>query len=214
MSEKVDYESIFYAALGDSTGAGVGARSGKGYVARLFERIEHVRPGSRLLNLCVSGAETADVLRDQIPRLTRSAVARPTLFTLGIGINDIGHDVLLETFAANYNEIVRRMKETAPDAPIVLSNIPDIAHAPALPAYMREAVAARIAEFNAHIQTVAEQEDVRLVDVHAKGVEVISQRPDFFSADGFHPSDVGYEFWAETMWGAIAEAMGARASRS
>lgn len=207
MNEKTNDESVFYAALGDSTGAGVGARSGKGYVARLFERIERVRPGARLLNLCVSGAETADVLRDQIPRLTRSMVARPTLFTLGIGINDIGHDTLFETFARNYDEIIRRMKEIAPAAPIVISNIPDIAHAPAAPPYMREAVATRIAEFNAHIQAVAEREDLRLVDVHAKGSEVIPQRPDFFSADGFHPSDAGYEFWAETMWRAVAEAV-------
>jgi lysophospholipase L1-like esterase len=27
----------------------------------------------------------------------------------------------------------------------------------------------------------------------------IPQRPDFFSFDGFHPSDVGYEQWADLM---------------
>lgn len=37
---------VVYIALGDSTGVGVGARDGKGYVARLFERFERERPGS------------------------------------------------------------------------------------------------------------------------------------------------------------------------
>ena len=57
--------AIVYVALGDSTGAGVGAREG-GYVARLFKRIEERRPGSTLSNLCVSGATTADLVRDQL----------------------------------------------------------------------------------------------------------------------------------------------------
>ncbi len=48
---------VVYAALGDSTGAGVGASDGRGYVARLFVRIEHERPRSRLINLCVSHHE-------------------------------------------------------------------------------------------------------------------------------------------------------------
>ena len=58
---------IVYVALGDSTGAGVGAREG-GYVVRLFKHIEERRPGSKLSNLCVSGATTADVLRAQLER--------------------------------------------------------------------------------------------------------------------------------------------------
>ena len=60
--ERAADTAVSYVALGDSTGVGVGARNG-GYVARLFQRIERVRPASRLTNLCVSGATTADVLR-------------------------------------------------------------------------------------------------------------------------------------------------------
>lgn len=38
-----------YVAVGDSTGLGLGARDGGGYVDRLFARIEQKRPGSTLL---------------------------------------------------------------------------------------------------------------------------------------------------------------------
>ena len=84
---------IVYVALGDSTGAGVGARDGGGYVARLFKRIEERRPGSTLNNVCVSGATTADLVRGQ---LDRGVALNPDLVTVGIGINDIGHGLSLE----------------------------------------------------------------------------------------------------------------------
>ena len=70
--------SIVYVALGDSTGAGVGAVEG-GYVARLFRRILQYRPGSQLVNVCVSGATSADVVREQ---LDAGAQKNPQLVTL------------------------------------------------------------------------------------------------------------------------------------
>ena len=86
---------IVYVALGDSTGAGIGAKDG-GYVARLHKRIVESRPDSKLVNLCVSGATTEDVVRGQ---LQRGVAAKPDLVTLGIGINDIGHGLTLEQFS-------------------------------------------------------------------------------------------------------------------
>src|SRR6185369_11168444 len=70
---------IVYVALGDSTGAGVGATNGS-YVARLFNRILEHRPSSELANLCVSGATTDDLLRVQLqPGIQKS----PDLVTVG-----------------------------------------------------------------------------------------------------------------------------------
>src|SRR5258708_6725689 len=86
---------VVYFALGDSTGAGVGATEG-GYVASLFKRILKFRPGSRLTNLCISGATNSDVMRMQ---LDQAVNANPQLVTVGVGINDIGHGVSLEQFS-------------------------------------------------------------------------------------------------------------------
>ncbi|MFN2533441.1 MAG: SGNH/GDSL hydrolase family protein, partial [Pyrinomonadaceae bacterium] len=61
---------ITYVALGDSTGVGVGARDG-GYVSRLFKRLVDERPKSKLVNLCVSGAATSEVLTGQLDRAVR-----------------------------------------------------------------------------------------------------------------------------------------------
>ena len=195
---------VVYVAFGDSTGVGVGARKGGGYVARVFERIERVRAGSSVRNLCVSGAETADVLRGQ---LTRLDATRPTLITLGIGINDVSHGVSPEQFARNYEEIITRLKSRT-DAPIVVTNIPDISTAPRVPAFLHDQVQARIRVFNKRIAEIAKRQELLLVDAHEMSREVIAAHPEFFSADGFHPSDEGYEYWAKMMWPKVKEAIG------
>ncbi|HVF55114.1 MAG TPA: SGNH/GDSL hydrolase family protein [Pyrinomonadaceae bacterium] len=204
MREEKKTVPVVYVALGDSTGAGVGARKGGGYVARLFERIVRVRPRSRLVNLCVSGATTGDVLRAQIERIRD---AEPTLVTLGIGINDVMQDVSAEQFACNYEEIVRRVSERT-NAPIVVSNMPDISHAPSVPAFVRDEARRRVVVFNRHIAEIVERHGLLLVDAFQSSSEVIPSHPEFFSEDGFHPSDEGYEFWAVKMWPTVKEAIG------
>lgn len=204
MSEDGKRGPVLYAALGDSTGVGVGATRGGGYVARLFERIERARPGSRLLNLCVSGATTEDVLRHQVGRLGERG--KPTLVTVGIGVNDVSR-VMLEEYERNLDQIARRVR-AATDAPVVVANIPDIACAPAVPDFMREEAGRRISAFNGALARVAESHAFLVVDVYTRSRELLPARPDFFCSDRFHPSDAGYQFWADEMWPTVERAIG------
>ena len=204
MDEENKGGPVVYVALGDSTGVGVGARKGGGYVARLFERIERVRPGSRLVNLCVSGATTGDVLRSQVGRV---GDARPTLVTVGIGINDLTRMTAPEQFARNFEEIVTRIRQQT-DAPVVVSNLPDVSHAPAVPDFLREDARRGIRLFNERVAGAAARHHLHFADSYAKSAEVIPRHPEFFSPDGFHPSDEGYEFWAFEMWPVVKRALG------
>ncbi|MDT4954969.1 MAG: acyl-CoA thioesterase [Acidobacteriota bacterium] len=194
---------VVYTALGDSTGVGVGAKQGGGYVARLFERIKREQPQARLNNFCVSGATTEDVLRGQLKSALNS---RPTLITLGIGINDIGHGLTAETFVGNYEEIIKHLKEET-SARIVVTNIPDISFAPVVPAYARDETRRRVQLFNEKVHAIAERYDLTVVDIYTETHNVIPKHPEFFSEDGFHPSDAGYEYWAKTMWPTVKSAM-------
>ena len=203
MGKDEQREAISYTALGDSTGVGVGAKEGGGYVARLFERIKREQPQARLTNLCVSGATTADVLREQI----RPAISsRPNLVTLGIGINDIGHGLSVETFARNYEEIVKRLKAET-QAVIVVTNIPDISFAPVVPLYARESTRRNVELFNEKVHAIAERYDLVVVDVYTETHRVMPTHPEFFSEDGFHPSAEGYEYWAKMMWPLVKAAI-------
>jgi acyl-CoA thioesterase I len=196
--------SVVYTALGDSTGVGVGARDSRGYVARLFERIGKERAGAASLhNLCVSGATTEDVWREQ---LSAGISTRPTLVTLGIGINDIGHGMTAERFARNYEEIIKRLK-TETKATIVITNIPDMSFAPVIPESARDDTRRSVQLFNEKLEAIAKRYELMVVDTYTETHRVIPTHPEFFSEDGFHPSAEGYEYWAEAMWPMVKSAI-------
>ena len=194
---------IVYVALGDSTGAGVGATNG-GYVARLFQRLSDVRTGSELLNLCVSGATTEDLLRRQLqPGVDKS----PQLVTVGIGINDIGHGFNIEQFAKNYEQILTTLKEKT-QAEIVVTNIPDVSSAPRIPSALRSEYQRQIERFNERLEQIAQRHGVTIFDIFSITRRELPSHPEYFSSDGFHPSDEGYELWADQMWPTLASVVG------
>lgn len=194
---------IVYVALGDSTGSGVGAVDG-GYVIRLFKRLLEKRPGSQLANLCVSGATTDDVMRGQ---LTNGVSKNPHFVTLGIGINDIGHGFSLEQFAQNYDRILSTLKEKT-DAQIIVTNIPDISSAPVVPSSMRAQYHQKIVTFNQRLEEIANSHGATIFDIYSITTRELPSHPEYFSRDGFHPSDEGYEFWAIEMWPTVERVVG------
>lgn len=195
---------IVYVALGDSTGAGVGAVEG-GYVVRLYQRMLQHRPGSQLVNVCVSGATTDDVLRNQ---LEQGVAKNPQLVTLGIGINDVGRSVPLERFGQNYERILSTLKEKT-QAQIVVANIPDVSSAPVVPSSLRTQYHRQIQTFNQRLEEIATRHGVTVFDIYSITTRDLPVHPEYFSRDGFHPSDAGYELWAIEMWPTIARTIGA-----
>lgn len=196
---------IVYVALGDSTGVGVGATGG-GYVSRMFKRVLESRPGSTLVNLCISGATTFDVIRAQ---LDRGAAAKPQLVTLGIGINDIGHGVDVDQFSRNYELILDKLRKET-EATIVITNIPDISSAPQIPAGIRTQYQQEIIQFNQRLGEVAQRYGAEVFDIYAITKDELSNHPEYFSSDGFHPSDKGYELWANEMWPSLERVLSGR----
>ena len=184
-----------YLALGDSTGVGVGARTGGGYPDRLLRRLAARHPGLRLANLCESGATSSDVLQDQVPRALR---ARPRLITICVGINDVGMQQPDEAFAINLEEIVNPLRRLG--APIVIANLPDLALAPLVARLVPQAFyERRLQVFNEHIESTVARHHLTLVDLWKLSRRALATRPELFSPDGFHPSAEGYETWAELM---------------
>ena len=195
-----------YLALGDSTGVGVGAREGGGYVERLHRRLLAVRPGASLVNLCQSGATSADVRDDQVPRARRVPAS---LITLGIGINDVTWQVQEEAFAINLEEIAVALASVR--APVILMNIPDLALAPVALRFDAFLYERRIEVFNEHVEATAARHHFTHVDLFA-ATKRLRSRAGLFSSDGFHPSAEGYEEWTAQLWPAMQAVAGASAS--
>jgi lysophospholipase L1-like esterase len=193
---------LVYAAVGDSTGIGLGARDGGGYVDRLFARIEQTRPGSTLINLSVAGATTVDAVNKQIPRLDET---RASLITICVGVNDLLRGREAKQFAGDYETLVAKLRQ--PGRLIVVANLPDVASAPALKGMADESLRARLGQFNKAIKEIAGRYAVPLVDLYQLSGEMTETRREVFSSDGLHPSDLGYARWAEAIWPVIERAV-------
>ncbi|ATB31767.1 SGNH/GDSL hydrolase family protein [Melittangium boletus] len=195
--------SLRYVALGDSSGVGVGGRQG-GYVEHLFQRLRRTRDGVGLLNLAVSGATSATVLSGQLARAQR---ASPHVVTLGVGINDLWRGVTPGQFESHMDQLAHGLVATG--ARVVVSNLPDMSLAPVarlaanfLPLPL---IVERIGAFNQALERVISRHGLHPVDLHTPS-RVELPTGDFFSADGFHPSDAGYQRMAEHFWPVLLRA--------
>jgi len=65
-----------------------------------------------------------------------------------------------------------------------------------------------IAAFNQRLEAIAARYDVTVFDVQKITHEQLPVHPEFFSSDGFHPSDAGYELWADEMWPVMKRTIG------
>lgn len=186
---------LLYLALGDSTAAGIGARSGGGYPDRLALRLREAHPGLRLINLGTSGATTSDVLAEQLPRALR---LRPRLITLAVGINDVGLQLPDEAFALNLEELAVGLARL--HASTAICTLPDLALAPAVSRYFTPAFyERRIQLYNKHVEATAARHGLKLIDLWRISRDLLPGHPEYFCPDGFHPSAAGYDAWAERM---------------
>jgi acyl-CoA thioesterase-1 len=200
-----------YIALGDSSGVGIGAHDGRGYVERLADRLRQTGP-VELTNLCVSGATSPDVLARQVPRLR---TAEPGLVTLLVGVNDLWRLGEPRRFARAFADIAAGMESSwkTPPAIVAVASLPDMSLAPAAAFVQRQfgippsAIAERIHSYNAYIRRVVLDRGWSLVDL---GRETVAGRGDLFSADGFHPSAAGYQRIAEVFYEVVGPALAQR----
>ncbi len=195
-----------YAALGDSTGVGVGADRGGGYPARLVRRAERNGLPIELVNLCVSGARVADLVETQ---LERAVEARPAVITVGIGINDVTRGTDPEAFRADYERVADALAATG--ARVLLLNVPDLSLSPlAVGEETLRALRSRIEAVNEAIGAAARRHGFTLVDLFSATRQEMS-RSGLFSADRFHPSDAGYERWTDHVQASFETAVRASA---
>ncbi|MBI2219382.1 MAG: SGNH/GDSL hydrolase family protein [Candidatus Rokubacteria bacterium] len=189
---------VIYVALGDSTVEGIAATSAEhNYVSRLFRRLRGVYPAARVVNLGTSGAISADVVSRQVQRAVK---LRPDLVTLSVGPNDITGGVAVADYEKNVDTIFRTLtRETR--AVVVVNLLPDLAVTPRFRASdKREIVGALTVQFNGALARKADAYAVTLVDLYTASRAEVPRHPELVASDGYHPSDLGYERWAELMW--------------
>jgi acyl-CoA thioesterase I len=188
---------VMYVALGDSTVSGVGASSPeKNYVSRLHAQLRSVYPNAALANLGVSGATSADVVRDQLPH---AVALHPYLVTLSIGPNDVVQGQDAQQYEQNI-EIIFQTLSRATQAVVVANLLPDMAVSPRFTGDEKDAVRRQTELFNEVLARQGQRYGVEIVDLYGPSQEEVPGHKELFSGDEYHPSDEGYARWADHMW--------------
>lgn len=188
--------------LGDSTAAGVGSADADTALPTLIaERVARQtgRP-VHVVGLGVSGARTADLAREQIPRIRDADVV-----VLVVGSNDVIH----ATAPGQLRDDTASMLDAAvaTGAPVVLGGIPRFAGVGALAQPLRAIVDSYAAVLrDVQRDEAAGRPAVAFVDIAALASPRFRGVPDAMASDAFHPSAVGYGFWADALAPAVTAA--------
>lgn len=189
--------------LGDSTAAGVGTdTAAESLPVLLAERVsQRLGRTVHVVGLGVSGARTADIGQQQLPDVGDDVDALVIL----VGSNDVIHVTPPSRLQAQTLTLVEDV--TADGMPVVLGGIPRFAGVTAFAQPLRA-----VSDGYAAIQRERQREAVSqvpgatFVDIAALASPRFVGRPEAFSSDEFHPSTIGYAFWADALAPAVVAA--------
>lgn len=188
---------INYAALGDSLTAGVGASDAQHTFPYLLSEKIAGRGKVQLFNLGQPGATSAEVLQQQIVPLSSFG---PEVITLFIGTNDMHQRVSINTFKNNYNQILDDL-EKYKKAKVILINLPYLGSGSLILPPWRGYFDNRINKYNQVISEIAAERKLTLIDLYGKTKTYFKDNQNIiYSADLYHPTDVGYAFWADQIY--------------
>ena len=185
--------------LGDSTAAGVGASLADGVVGRQVAR--RLGRAVEVRVLASSGGRVADVVAEQLPRVPADA----QVVFLSIGANDATHLTGLDTFSSRFRELLAGVPASAC---LVVLGVPDLGSPPRLAQPLRAVAGWRGRALNRRVRQLAQGSGATYVDIARATGPAFRRDRSLFSADGYHPDDVGYGLWA----GAVTSALGGPAA--
>lgn len=182
--------------LGDSTAAGVGSPAASEALPTVVaERVAAAtgRP-VHVTGLGVSGARTADVVDDQLPRV---AGLGADVVVAVVGSNDVTH----LTPPWRLRRQVEALAEAANngDAPLVLAGIPLFSQVEAFDEPLRTVVRGYAWLLREVQREAAAANGVAYVDIARDASPRFAGVPEAMSRDDFHPGPVGYGFWADAI---------------
>lgn len=207
---------------------------GTGYVQIVARRLRAANAGLTFLNLGIPGAVLSREIMDignglgrgiianfvdgELPFIDRQATL-VTVFAGGNDVNTIGAALRplasgnraafaqthIQNFGRDFAAFITGIAERAPNAQIVVLNLPNMARAPYAAGYTaeeRDWLRQLSVGFSAGMNATRSSR-VRVVDLmcHAPMYQA-----SIYSGDGFHPSDSGYALMADLVTAAIAQA--------
>jgi lysophospholipase L1-like esterase len=128
------------------------------------------------------------------------------VLVLVIGSNDATHATFWRTFGRQTDDMLDRA--TALGAPVILAGTPRFSGTEIIPEPLRTMVDRYSGVLRREqLAAAAGRPSVRFVDLAAEASPRFEGVPAATSSDGFHPSPIGYGFWADAIAPAVVDAL-------
>ena len=187
--------TIQYMALGDSYTIGEGVRERDRFPNQLTTLLSDKGYSIDLLeNPSRTGYTTLDLIERELPILKKNNV---NLISLLIGVNDQVRGADAETFRTRFVSVLKKVKETKPEARIFVLTIPNYTLSPQGKNFGN--VEKNTATLNLYNQIIIEE--AKKLSLPVVDISDISNRvandTNLTTSDGLHPSASHYTLWAE-----------------
>jgi acyl-CoA thioesterase-1 len=184
---------LLYIAMGDSTAVGTGADAKEGgYVYAIAQKLAAQKRSVHVINLGVSGARTADVVQNQLSKLSTE---RPQVISLSIGANDSTHFTKTDQFQRSTDTVIQTLAQSGAEK-ILFAGSPDMYKTPALPKLLSYFMGQHGKTQNDYVQQMITGSNIQYVDIFNDAKLDYTKDPALYASDLFHPSAKGYAIWA------------------
>ncbi|NCN25822.1 hypothetical protein COT94_01155 [Candidatus Falkowbacteria bacterium CG10_big_fil_rev_8_21_14_0_10_37_14] len=189
---------VRYSAIGDSLTFGLGAEKIEDtYPYRVAEYLADKGQRVQLTVSAFPGARSFDVLKKLLDEPIKK---QAELITILIGVNDIHGGISLSDFLSNYQKIISRLKNELPGAKIAIVAIPRLGANNLLWPPFNYYFRLQTVRFNKALRQLAEKQAVSYIDLDTPTKQQLKTFTNYYSADGFHPSVIGYQHWATIIY--------------
>ena len=197
-----------YVALGDSTAQGIGACdpcNSPPYLLALA--LTAYYSPVIVTNLAVSGVTTRDVIQGQLPQMDSYT---PNLVTVFVGTNDLTRGRRRAGYLADLDHLLSAL-DTGPA--VVVTDVAALCCCPLLSPLDRTVCQIARSWFNRAVPAVVARHRAHLAPIAPTLTPAFTQNPALWAADGYHPSDAGYQLWEEYLLPGVLAAIAAQSDR-
>lgn len=188
-------EPLRLIAFGESTVAGVGAAThATGLAGQLAVALSTQTKRSVTWRVVArSGINARQCLAELVPQLSGGGAE---VVLIALGVNDSIEFHTARRWGADVETLIDSVRAKVGNAVVLLAGVPPLDYFPALPRPLNVVLGAR----SASLEQASIKLASRMIRVVHVPFEIEKERcAEFFCADGFHPSELGYKLWAEQL---------------
>ena len=189
-----DGEPLRLIALGESTVAGMGARTHEtGLAGQLAFALNRQTKRRVSWSVVARSGINARGCRTQLAPQLKGMNA--DVVVIALGVNDTIELHTARRWTNDVEKLIDAVRDEVGDALVLLSGVPPMDRFPALPQPLRFVLGARSASLERATVELAK----RLQRVKHVPFAIEKDCEELFCGDGFHPSERGYQLWAEQL---------------